>query len=460
MALSSGTFSSPNPAWAAAKPVVNDITLLNPIFVDQVVMPRSTEDIRGRIKDWLGPISIGGARYSMGGQIAAEDSLHFDMRTFNKLVRLDTNLGIVRVQAGMRWRDLQTIIDPHDLSVKIMQSYSNFTIGGALSVNAHGRYVGLGPLVNSVRSIQLLMPGGVIAEVSSTQNSDLFYAAIGGYGGLGVVTEVELDLVPNIRMERQVSRVLTEQYPAFFSANVRGRPGAVLHNADVDPFFPDRAVATTWFETEKPVTVSERLYPAGALYPSDAFEIRALADLPGSHFLRRNVIDPIPAGPQIVWRNHEASLDVATLGRIATSGSTFALQEYFLPVAQFASFMRQMSRILTDYGVDALNVSIRHSPPDGKSVLAWARDEVFSFVLYYRQGATEEDKRQVEKWTQQLIDAALLLGGTYYLPYQLNATQAQFNRAYPDSAKYFAIKARVDPQNQFRNKLLEKYHRL
>jgi len=45
---------------------------------------------------------------------------------------------VIRVQAGMRWRDLQDAIDPHDLSVKIMQSFSNFTAGGAVSVIATG----------------------------------------------------------------------------------------------------------------------------------------------------------------------------------------------------------------------------------------------------------------------------------------------------------------------------------
>ena len=34
-------------------------------------------------------------------------------------------------------------IDPYDLSVKIMQSYANFTVGGTLSVNAHGRRSGI-----------------------------------------------------------------------------------------------------------------------------------------------------------------------------------------------------------------------------------------------------------------------------------------------------------------------------
>src|SRR5437868_3321526 len=153
-------------------PLVNDITLLNPIRVARIAEPRTSDEVRRLVNAWPGPISIGGGRYSMGGQIAAEDSLHLDMRKFNQLVSLDPENKTVRVQTGMRWRDLQNIIDPHDLSVKIMQSYANFTIGGALSVNAHGRYVALGPLVNSVRRIQLILPGGLETEVSPTQDAE------------------------------------------------------------------------------------------------------------------------------------------------------------------------------------------------------------------------------------------------------------------------------------------------
>ena len=39
------------------------------------------------------------------------------------------------MQAGIRWCDIQEFVDPHDLSVKIMQTYANFTVGGSLSVN-------------------------------------------------------------------------------------------------------------------------------------------------------------------------------------------------------------------------------------------------------------------------------------------------------------------------------------
>jgi hypothetical protein len=48
---------------------------------------------------------------------------------------------------------------------------------------------------------------------------------------------------------------------------------------------------------------------------------------------------------------------------------------------------------------------------------------------------------------------------TPYQPYQLNATEEQFFRAYPRAREFFALKRRTDPTNKFRNELWNKYYR-
>lgn len=50
------------------------------------------------------------------------------------------------------------------------------------------------------------------------------------------------------------------------------------------------------------------------------------------------------------------------------------------------------------------------------------------------------------------------LGGSYYLPYQLHATRAQFLRAYPRAPEFFALKKRLDPTNKFQNMLWDKFY--
>ncbi|MFX6011210.1 hypothetical protein ABTE87_21200, partial [Acinetobacter baumannii] len=77
--------------------------------------------------------------------------------------------------------------------------------------------------------------------------------------------------------------------------------------------------------------------------------------------------------------------------------------------------------------------------------MAWARKECFAFVVYYKQGVTPAARTEVGLWTRELIAAVLSVDGTYSLPYQPVATDAQFHRAYPRAKDYFALKKRLDP---------------
>lgn len=204
-------------ANASSKNIVNDVTKMNPIVVTKILEPRTVEDIKNGIHSSTGPVSIGGGRFSMGGQTATENALQIDMRSFNKILSLDLKKKLIVVQAGVRWRDIQEYIDPHDLSIMIMQTYSNFTVGGSLSVNAHGRYVGGGPVINSVESIVLILADGREITASRLENQDLFFSAIGGYGGIGVISQVTLRLASNEKIRREVSVMSAKDYRNYFA---------------------------------------------------------------------------------------------------------------------------------------------------------------------------------------------------------------------------------------------------
>lgn len=151
--------------------VVKEVTGLYPVRVDEVYAPGSVEQLKQVLKSSRKPISIGGGRYSMGGQTATAGTLHVDMRGMDQIIDFDPGNRVIRVQAGVRWKQIQNRIDDFGLSVKIMQTYSNFTVGGSLSVNCHGRYVGLGPLILSVSSIDLLLHDGKLLSASPTRNA-------------------------------------------------------------------------------------------------------------------------------------------------------------------------------------------------------------------------------------------------------------------------------------------------
>jgi hypothetical protein len=118
----------------------------------------------------------------------------------------------------------------------------------------------------------------------------------------------------------------------------------------------------------------------------------------------------------------------------------------------------QMARILNSHHVNVLNVSIRDANADPGTLLAWARSEVFAFVIYFKQGTSETARSEVATWTRELIDAAVTGGGAYYLPYQIVATKEQFRAAYPRANEFFVLKQRLDPTYKFRNRLWCTYY--
>ncbi|HEV2693476.1 MAG TPA: class I SAM-dependent methyltransferase, partial [Verrucomicrobiae bacterium] len=130
----------------------------------------------------------------------------------------------------------------------------------------------------------------------------------------------------------------------------------------------------------------------------------------------------------------------------------------FVPVKRFEEYARAMSEIFLRHGVNVLNISIRHAMPDSGSYLAWAREEVFAFVVYYKQRTDAVEKNRVAVWTRELIEAVIATGGAYYLPYQPHATPEQFHAAYPNAQKLFALKTKLDPQFRFRNILWDTYY--
>ncbi|WP_298923298.1 FAD-binding oxidoreductase [uncultured Ramlibacter sp.] len=437
---------------------VANVTGLYTVQVARIAVPTSVMELAAQTIAWRGQVAVGGGRYSMGGQVAIEGGLHVDMRRMNALLWVRPAQRMVRVQAGMRWRDLQDVLDPLGLAVETMQSYSNFSIGGSVSVNAHGRYVGNGPVGNSVTALQLMLVDGSLVEATPHNNTELFRAAIGGYGALAVITEVELRLARNEKIERRVDRMPLQDYLAFFDAQVAADSAAILHNADLAPPLFDAPVAVTWRRSDKALTEPARLVPRGVDYAKERTALWAMTELPKGSKLRQAVVDPLVYGKQaVVWRNHEASLDVAQLEPRSRRQSTYVLQEYFIPRRRFESFARQMGPLLQRRQVEAVNVSVRHSPADAVALLPWAREEVFSFVLYYKQRTDDAAMAAVGEWTRELVELALLHEGRYYLPYQMHASREQFDRAYPEAAGLRALKQRVDPAGKFSNSLWRKY---
>ena len=439
--------------------LVHEVTGLHSIPVWAIATPQTIAEIQQAMLQTDVAISVGGGHFSMGGQTASPGSLHLDMRRMNRVLEFRPTEGTICVEAGIRWCDIQKFVDPHGFAVKIMQTYANFTVGGSLSVNVHGRYVGLGPLVLSVREIRLVLTNGDVVDASPSRNADLFHAAIGGFGAIGVIVEAVLELAPNCRVQRDTATMPIEEYADYFRREVRNAPGVVFHNADIYAPTFKRVRAVTWRETNLPATSRLRLQWQRRSHVLEKYFFWAFTETPFGKWRRERLLDPLLyLGKPVHWRNYEAGYDVAELEPFSRKHTTFVLQEYFIPVEHFLVCAKAIADVLIRHRVNIINISVRHAAADNDTLMSWARGETFAFVLYYKQRTRANALDRVGVWTRELIDAVLAHGGTYYLPYQLHATPEQFHRAYPRARELFALKRKLDPEYRLRNSLLDKYY--
>ncbi|MGA8245287.1 MAG: FAD-binding protein, partial [Nocardioides sp.] len=105
-----------------------------------------------------------------------------------------------RVSAGARWSGVLEAAAPYGLAGVCGSSTSvgvvGFCVGGGMGPLS--RQFGFG--CDLVRGVELVTADGVVRQVDAEHESDLFWAVRGGKGNFGVVTALELDLVPVARI--------------------------------------------------------------------------------------------------------------------------------------------------------------------------------------------------------------------------------------------------------------------
>jgi FAD/FMN-containing dehydrogenase len=440
---------------------VDDASGLNLARVEQLVAveadpAKAEEQLRALLalaKEKKLPVSIAGARHSMGGHTIAPGGIYLDMRPLRR-VAYDAATERVTCGAGATWAEVFAALNPLGRSLDIVQSFSNFSVGGSISVNAHGWQHRRPPLVAAVESMRVLVADGRVVRCSRTEEPELFSLVAGGYGLFGVILEAELRTVPNVRYRLERAVLASERLEQEFATRATV-PGATLAFArlDVTPSRFLREAILTVFHEEPPEPgvvplLSEPRFAAirrevlrGSVGSDYGKELRwSLEKTAGEHLTS-----------SLFYRN-QVIYDDWTLYENRDPAFTEILQEYFLPIGAMEAFLAEVRRIVPAHEVDLVNLTVRWSTQDTDSFLRWADRDVSALVFFFHHPRTPEADAALEPLTRELIDAALALGGRYYLPYRLQATKQQLVAAYPRAPEFFQKKLAWDPHELFQNR--------
>lgn len=460
--------------WSQKGGSVNDASCLNQTAVAGIVEIRSEEDVRAALQfareNGL-KVTPAGRRHSMGGQSFVQEGLVLDMQRFNKISG-DREKRILRAQSGATWALIEKLLDTQGLSLKAVQSINIFTVGGTLSVNAHGIAHNPGPIASTVRSLRVMTSDGQIHVASPTENAELFRHVLGGYGLFGVILDVELDLVENEIYAWQLGTVSQGDFPRHFAENVARKNNVGL-------FFARLSMSPNTFLDEVAMHRFEKVAyddPLPPLHPQRHISVMRLiinfSKTGGLGRWLRWVLETriAPHLRPCAWLDARGQERACLITRNQAMYDSMAylqnrlpdtdiLQEYFIPHERMDQFVEGMRDVVTRNKANLINVTIRIVHKDEVTALPYAKQDMFAFVLYFNQGLNDAESKITEKTTRDLIDLAARASGTFYLPYQLFYSPEQLRKAYPEVDAFFAAKRKYDPLELFSNKFYEKYGR-
>jgi decaprenylphospho-beta-D-ribofuranose 2-oxidase len=441
--------------------LLDDASHLNRSHVAEIRSPKTVPEVIKAIRDAQSTnrkISLSGVRHSMGGQALGLNTLHLDMTHLDG-VRYNAADQTVTVGPGATWRQIQQVLSPHDRAVRVMQDSNIFSVGGSLSVNAHGKDPQYDSLIESVNYLKIVTADGQEVLCNRTQNKELFSAVIGGYGLFGVITEVNLLTTPNSTLSFSLipiqTRSLIDKLEAL-SKNPENRLLEAHLSVDIDNFLTEGLIFQ-YTETKSSPRPKDELDGENSIWLRKViFQVSRAGNL--GKILRwemEKLLSPL-VEPKTLSRNTAMAVPVRFLQN-PDPHSTDILQEYFVPVEQANSFLENYKKLLKKYAINLLNVTVRKVNKDTNALVSYAQQDMYGFVVYYKVELTRSDIQTLSAFTKELIDYLLSIKAMYYLCYGSYYSASQLTCMYPEIRILFALKTQHDPAELFTSVWYEKY---
>lgn len=163
-----------------------------------VLVPADYQDISVTLKfaaEAKIPVSIRGRGHSCYGQTQVDKGIVIDMRGMTQIHSIDDKSIVV--DAGATWQSVVERTVANGLTPPILTDFLGLTVGGTLSVGGTGgRSHRFGMQIDQVLALEIVSGDGTLHHCTPDQNSQLFYAALAGFGQCGIICRVTLKLIP------------------------------------------------------------------------------------------------------------------------------------------------------------------------------------------------------------------------------------------------------------------------
>ena len=120
-----------------------------------------------------------------------------DCRSLNRFIAFDHEHGTLKCEAGVKFDEILDVIVPHGWFLPVTPGTKYVTVGGAVANDVHGKnHHQDGTIGRHLIRFELVRSNGERLICSKESNQEYFRATIGGLGLTGLITWVELQLIP------------------------------------------------------------------------------------------------------------------------------------------------------------------------------------------------------------------------------------------------------------------------
>jgi FAD-linked oxidoreductase len=411
----------------------------------EVAHPASTDEVAALVAHAAGlgrPVKTIGAAHSFTAS-AMTDGVLVSLDRMDDLISVDPYRGEVRVQAGIRLRDLSEHLAAVGLAMPNLGDINVQTVAGAINTATHGTGRAFGNLATTVVGLDLVDGLGRIVRATSDRNSDVLDVARVGVGAMGVVTEVTLRCVPAFNLHARETVEPLDGLLSDFQEFTR--------SADHAEFF--------WFPgTEAAQVKRNRRTDEPAAPPSRPAYVRdkylfenvgfGLACRIGRRFpstipsIKRRIVD-LADDRELIDRSDRV---FASPRRVR-----FVEMEYGIPLIAVPEALRRVDALVKSLHHPVMfPIEVRCSAADDIPLsTAYGRESGWIAVHQYRGMEYEHYFRGVESIMDEY-------GGRPHWGKLHFQTAETLRDRYPAWATAMAMRARLDPGETFRNAYLDR----
>ena len=163
-----------------------------PLIETKLKSPSSIEELIKEISE-KNLIARGNGRSY--GDSAINKSNTISMKKFNRVIEFDDDSGLIVTESGILLSEIINSFLPKGWFPMVTPGSKFVTVGGMVACDVHGKnHHKEGSIANFTKEFELVLTDGTKVRCSRTEETELFWATLGGMGLTGTIYSATLSL--------------------------------------------------------------------------------------------------------------------------------------------------------------------------------------------------------------------------------------------------------------------------